>query len=61
MQYPEGESSRVRTIDFKRPDFELFREPVGGIAWEAALKGKGAEKSSSPRRARMMSGKPKFT
>ena len=54
-------ADRVQTIDFKRPDFELFRELVGGIIWEATLKGKGAEESLLPRCVGMMSGKPKFT
>lgn len=35
------ESNKTQTLDFRRRDFSLFRDLVGGIPWEAPLKGKG--------------------
>lgn len=38
-------SSQVQTLDFRQAEFSLFRELVGVIPWEAALKGKVAQGS----------------
>lgn len=35
------EGSRVQSLDFRRTGFSLFMDLVGGILWEAPLKGKG--------------------
>lgn len=37
------ESSEAQTLDFRQAEFGLFRELVGVIPWDAALKGKVAE------------------
>lgn len=38
-------SSRVVTLDFIQADFGFFMEMVGGLPWEAALKGQVAQES----------------
>ena len=35
------EGSSIPTLDFRITDFSLFRDLVGGILWEAPVKGKG--------------------
>ena len=37
--------SKVRTLNFRRVNFQLFKELVDGTPWEAALRDKGAEQS----------------
>ncbi|KFV09259.1 hypothetical protein N339_03103, partial [Pterocles gutturalis] len=37
--------SRVRTLNFRRANFQLFKELLDGIPWETVLKGIGAEQS----------------
>ena len=34
-------TSKTAVLDFRRADFELFRTLVGGVPWEAVLKGRG--------------------
>lgn len=40
-------SNRVQTLDFMRAEFSFSRDPIDGILWEAALKGKGAQQTWS--------------
>ena len=35
--------SKVATLDFRRADFELFRELLGRVTWEKALEGRGVQ------------------
>lgn len=37
--------SKVKTLSFRRVNFQLFKELVGGTPWETALRDKGAEQS----------------
>ena len=37
--------SKLATLDFRRADFELFREVFGRVTWEKALEGRGAQES----------------
>lgn len=37
--------SRITTLDFPRADFGLFRDLLGRIPYETALKGKGAQEN----------------
>ncbi|KFU97279.1 hypothetical protein N339_06495, partial [Pterocles gutturalis] len=37
--------SRVRTVNFRRTNFQLFKESLDGIHWETVLKGVGTEQS----------------
>ncbi|GAB0178027.1 hypothetical protein GRJ2_000268000 [Grus japonensis] len=37
--------SRIRTLNFRRTNFQLFKELVDGTPWETALRNKGAEQS----------------
>ena len=37
--------SRIRTLNFGRANFRLFKELLDEISWEAVLREKGAEKS----------------
>ena len=37
--------SRVRTLNFRRANFQLVKELVDGTPWETALRDKGAEQS----------------
>jgi len=37
--------SRVKTLDFRRANFLLFRALVHGIPWETALRSKGAKEN----------------
>lgn len=37
--------SRVRTLNFKRAKFQLFKKLVDATPWETALRDKGAEQS----------------
>ncbi|KFW09685.1 hypothetical protein N327_13834, partial [Fulmarus glacialis] len=36
---------RVRTLNFRRANFQLFKELVDGAPWETALRDKGAQQS----------------
>ena len=36
---------RVRTLNFRRANFQLFKELMDGTPWEAVLRDKGAEQS----------------
>lgn len=35
--------SRTSTLNFWRVDFDLLRRVVGGVPWEAVVKGKGVQ------------------
>jgi len=35
--------SRIKTLDFRRANFGLFKELLGGIPWARALKGRGVQ------------------
>jgi len=35
--------SRIKTLDFKRANFGLFKELLGGIPWARALEGSGVQ------------------
>ena len=35
--------NKLATLDFRRADFELFREVFGRVTWEKALEGRGAQ------------------
>ena len=37
--------SKVRTLNFRKAKFQLFKESVNGTPWETALRDKGAEQS----------------
>jgi len=37
--------SKIRMLNFRKADFQLFRELVNKIPWETVLTGKGAEQS----------------
>ena len=37
--------SKIRTLNFRKADFQLFRELVNKIPWETGLMGKGTEQS----------------
>ena len=37
--------SRIATLDFRRANFDLFEELLGGIPWARALEGNGAHES----------------
>jgi len=39
--------SRIKTLDFRRANFSLFKEPLGGILWVRALEGRGVQESWS--------------
>ncbi|CAM5110091.1 unnamed protein product [Eretmochelys imbricata] len=38
-------SSRIRTLDFRKADFDSLRERMGRIPWGTNMKGKGVQKS----------------
>ncbi|CAM5117140.1 unnamed protein product [Natator depressus] len=38
-------SSRIRTLDFRKADFDSLRERMGRIPWETNMKGKGVQES----------------
>jgi len=43
-----GESraiSRIKTLDLRRANFDLFKELLGGILWATAVEGKGVQES----------------
>jgi len=35
--------SRIKTLDFRRPNFGLFKELLGGIPWARALESRGSK------------------
>jgi len=35
--------SRIKTLDFRRANFGLFKELLGGIPWVRALEGRGVQ------------------
>ena len=35
--------NKLATLDFRRADFELFRELLGRVTWEKALEGRGVQ------------------
>ena len=37
--------SKVRTLNFRKANFQLFKELVNRTPWETALRDKGAEQS----------------
>jgi len=37
--------SRIKTLDFKRANYGLFKELLGGIPWDRALEGRGGQES----------------
>jgi len=37
--------STVKTLNFRRANFQLFKELVGGSQWETKLRGKAAEQN----------------
>jgi len=37
---------RIATLDFRRANFDFFKDLLGGIAWARVLEGKGAHESS---------------
>ncbi|GAB0204363.1 hypothetical protein GRJ2_002901900 [Grus japonensis] len=37
--------SRLTTLDFRRADFGFFRDLLGGVPWDKALEGRGAQDS----------------
>ncbi|GAB0204419.1 mitochondrial enolase superfamily member 1 [Grus japonensis] len=37
--------SKLNTLDFRRADFDLFRDLLGRIPWDKALEGRGAQDS----------------
>ncbi|CAM5167297.1 unnamed protein product [Natator depressus] len=39
------ESSRIRTLDFRKADFDSLRELLGKIPWENNMRGKGVQES----------------
>ncbi|CAM4692336.1 unnamed protein product [Lepidochelys kempii] len=39
------ESSRIRTLDFRKADFDSLRELMGRIPWENNMRGKGVQES----------------
>lgn len=40
--------SKLRTLDFKRVYFGLFRDLLGRVPWNKALEGRGAQEQSIP-------------
>lgn len=43
LRKTKKESSRIKTLDFRRGDFRLLKEPVGGFPLWTALKSKGTK------------------
>jgi len=39
--------SRIKTLDFRRANFGLFKDLLGGITWVRALEGRGDQESWS--------------
>jgi len=39
--------SRIKTLDFQRPNFGLFKDLLGGMLWVRALEGRGVQESWS--------------
>jgi len=37
--------SKFTTLDFKRADFGLFRDPLSRVPWDKMLEGRGAQES----------------
>lgn len=37
--------NKLATLDFRRADFELFRELFGRVTWEKAMERRGAQES----------------
>ncbi|KFQ96524.1 hypothetical protein Y956_02301, partial [Nipponia nippon] len=37
--------SKLTTLDFRRADFDLFRDLLGRVPWDKALEGRGAQES----------------
>ena len=37
--------SKFTTLDFRRPDFGLFRDLLGRVPWDKALERRGAQES----------------
>jgi len=37
--------SIVRTLNFRKANFQLFKKSVGRTPWETVLRGRGAEQS----------------
>lgn len=37
--------SKLTTLDFRRADFSLLRDLLGGVPWDIALEGKGVQES----------------
>ena len=37
--------SRMKTLDFRRTNFGLFKDPLGGILWVRALEDRGFQES----------------
>ncbi|PKU41564.1 glycerol kinase [Limosa lapponica baueri] len=37
--------TKIATLDFRREDFSLFRDLLGRVPWDKALKGRGAQES----------------
>jgi len=35
--------SRIKTLDFRRANFGLFKELLGGLLWVRALEGRGVQ------------------
>ena len=35
--------NRIKTLDFRRPNLDLFKELLRGISWARALKGRGIQ------------------
>jgi len=40
-----GAISKIKTLDFKRDNFGLFKDLLGGIPWVRGLKGRGVQDS----------------
>ena len=40
-----GAHSKLTTLDFRRADFGLFRDLIGRVPWDKALKGRVARES----------------
>ena len=37
--------SKITTLDFRRADFGLFRDLLGRVPWDKALKGRGIQEN----------------
>jgi len=45
LRAPRRAHSKLTSLDFRRPDFGLFRDLLGRVPWHKALEAKGAQES----------------